>query len=274
MKMAYYINHFSTDSYFNMAFDEWMFCRVTDIPGLILLRLYSWDTGTITYGYNQKDKLAYNHDKLGSTPVIRRITGGRALYHDPSEITYSIAINNELIKNNIFGDTVSENSEIIAKILVRFLKKCGIDSDYKKKTSKQDKDIRFFHKAPCFASNSRNEIVKGNIKIIASAQRRYKGSIFQHGSIKVNGHATHPALPLSDYEINFDNKINILSKSMFENLSSRFVSTFADALNFKYGELIINDDDKSDINFMREYVRNNNLKKRDLFKSPSKAEIL
>jgi len=257
-----------------MAFDEWMFSRAVSTPALILLRLYSWDLGTITFGYNQRAESAFDHDHLGTTPVIRRITGGRALYHDPSELTYSIAINDALVKYSLFGESVSKTSEIIAKILVQFLKKCGIDSDYKKRSSKQDRELDFFHKAPCFASNSKNEIVKDNIKIIASAQRRFKGSIFQHGSIKVNGHATHPALPLTDYNINFNNKLNVLSKNMFDNFSTQFNDTFAEELNLNFNNLTISAEDTVEINSICEYVKQNHMKKRNIQKFPVEPAII
>jgi lipoate-protein ligase A len=272
MDNAYYISHFSANSFFNMAFDEWMFREVIATPRLILLRLYSWDVGTITFGYNQKKESAFDHDLSGTTPVIRRITGGRALYHDPSELTYSIAINDDLVTNGLFGETVAETSEIIAQILVRFLNNIGIDSDYKKRSSKQDRDQKFFHKAPCFASNSKNEIVKNDIKMIASAQRRFKDSIFQHGSIKINGHATHPALPLNDYKINFDNKLEILSESKFDNLSKKFIKTFSKELNLYFDELKISNDNKNDIDSLRDFVEQNSCDKRELFK-PSIEKI-
>ncbi|MCK4573421.1 MAG: hypothetical protein KAU36_03575, partial [candidate division Zixibacteria bacterium] len=93
MRKILFHNHFAAGPHFNMAFDEWLFARACESPGSIMLRLYSWRPGAITFGFNQKEQTAVDCERLNGTPLIRRVTGGRALYHDPSELTYAIAVN-------------------------------------------------------------------------------------------------------------------------------------------------------------------------------------
>jgi lipoate-protein ligase A len=151
------------------------------------------------------------------------------------------------------------------------LKNIGIKSDYKKISSKNDRERNFFHKAPCFASNSKNEIVKDDTKMIASAQRRFEDSIFQHGSIKINGHANHLALPLNDYNINFDDNLENLTEPIFINLSNKFERTFSNRLNLSFDELILSEENRVDIDSITDFVKQNNCKKREIFKFPTES---
>jgi len=178
-----------------MAFDEWMFAGAIKEPAAVFLRLYSWQPGAITVGYNQDLKRAVDHSRLAGTAVIRRITGGRALYHDPSELTYSVAIGEHRLESIASSGSVSAVSRVIAEVLVEFLATMGLAAEPTWRSSQRERRRNFFHKAPCFASFSRYEIASQGRKVVASAQRQIGRTVFQHGSIKMAGVATHPALP-------------------------------------------------------------------------------
>ncbi|MBD3402153.1 hypothetical protein GF420_04605 [candidate division GN15 bacterium] len=186
--------HFAADPFYNMACDDWLLQRVASHPGAIVLRLYSWQVGTITFGFNQRAETAYAADHLDGTPVIRRITGGRALYHDRSELTYAIALNTENLAVPALAGSVSATSHAISEWLAAFVRASGTDVCFVKRSSTENARPGFFHKAPCFASQARHELMAGARKVVASAQRRIGGCWLQHGSIKLAGIAAHPAL--------------------------------------------------------------------------------
>ena len=194
MKPALFYTHEAADPYFNMAFDEWMLSRVLEEPGLVCLRLYRWRPGAITFGYNQRQETALDFSRLGETPVIRRLTGGRAIYHDPDEFTYAVAFNSAGLKNDRLVGSLSASSHALAGALAYFLKRLGLEADFVRQSARENARPEFFHKAPCFASRAKYELIVENRKIIASAQKRLGTSLLQHGSIKLNGVVSHPAL--------------------------------------------------------------------------------
>ena len=168
--------------------------RVLNEPGLICLRFYSWQPGAITFGYNQRQETALDFSRVGEMPVIRRLTGGRAIYHDPSEYTYAIALNGTGLDNDRLVGSLSAVSHALAGALAVFLMRLGLAADFVRQSAGENARPEFFHKAPCFASRAKYELVAENRKIIASAQKRLGSSLLQHGSIKLNGVVSHPAL--------------------------------------------------------------------------------
>lgn len=184
------------EPHFNMAFDEWLFSEALKNPDLIALRLYSWSPGAITIGLNQRAELALDWHRAGATPVLRRATGGRALYHDPSELTYSVALGAASAARLAAGGGSAQLSSRLADGLVRFLARIGIGAEFVRRSSPVDRGPVSVNTAPCFASTARYELVAGGEKIIASAQRRIGDAVLQHGSIKTNGVVQHDALPM------------------------------------------------------------------------------
>ena len=196
---AQFFSHYQEDPFVNMAFDEWMLQNVIRTPALFLARLYTWQIGAITFGVNQRQESALDFRNVGSTPVIRRITGGRALYHDLSEVTYSVALNNadRDHRPGAFGSSRSDLNASIVRGLSTFLASIGIETNMVRKSSPQNSRPEFFHKAACFASSAKYEMMSREGKVVASAQRRVVDCLLQHGSIKLAGVALHPALHLT-----------------------------------------------------------------------------
>jgi len=194
MTKGLFYNNYCGEAYFNMAMDEWLMRRAAEIPASLFLRLYTWQAPTITIGTNQRFETAVDHASLGKTVVIRRVTGGRAVYHDLSELTYSIVVNRERLENDNFTGSLSHTLEMIAGALGSFLREVGVSSDYVRSSSRRHSEKGFLHKAPCFAANARFELVSENRKVVASAQRRTGSVLLQQGSIKLFGVAPHRAL--------------------------------------------------------------------------------
>jgi lipoate-protein ligase A len=183
----YYITP-ACDPFVNMAMDEWFFeiLRTKSSPCRAIVRLYSWKSGAITIGYNQDYSKAVRRSYLKSgIPVIRRITGGRAIYHDPSEITFSLALNLGILLPD--KRSLTETNELITESLIEILNQIGIRAARIKVPVTGQGQRPDAAAKSCFDSLSRFEIVSGSAKVAGGAQRRI-GSYFIHqGSLKVNG---------------------------------------------------------------------------------------
>jgi lipoate-protein ligase A len=224
-----FFSHFAADPHANMAFDEWMFGRVLFSPETAILRFYTWQRPCITFGFHQQPERALALDQVRKTPVIRRITGGRALMHDPSEVTYSLAVNTDFaaFTSDVFR-SLSESSNAIAEALRGFLGKLGVEVRYSRYSSPDNAQPNFFHKAPCFASRARYELHTESTKVVASAQRRLEGALLQHGSIKLRGVASHPAL--QDAARGFSGPFQPVDRKEFDRLSHLFSASLSDSL--------------------------------------------
>ncbi len=177
----------------NMAIDSWMSELAPLESNQAMLRIYRWSPAGISIGRNQSWARALDVDLLGPDEVaIRRVTGGRAIYHDSTELTYSFAT--QIPKQ---GDPVVAQryiSCLIVESLLLFLRGAGINASVEKQSGYVPSHRANRQSPHCFVSAARHEITVDGRKIIASAQRVRAGRFFQHGSIKLAGVVSHPAL--------------------------------------------------------------------------------
>lgn len=141
----------------NMALDQALLelhARGTIGP---VLRLYGWDPSALTIGYSQHWSEDVDQDACArqGVPVVRRTTGGGAVFHD-NEITYSLVAPAALL-----GENILESFRNVSRALVAALRILGLDAEF----------------APL------NDITVNGKKISGNAQVRHKGSILQHGTI-------------------------------------------------------------------------------------------
>jgi lipoate-protein ligase A len=195
----------------NMAIDSWMAERAPLISGQAILRIYRWSPAGISIGRNQSWERALDIEALGAGEIaVRRVTGGRAIYHDSSELTYSIVVDIAGLES---GDKESESpnggakstngnpvvaqrhtSGLIVASLLRFLRGEGMDAKVEKRSGYVPALCSNRNSPHCFVSTARHELTVAGCKIVASAQRVSDGRFFQHGSIKISGVMSHPAL--------------------------------------------------------------------------------
>jgi lipoate-protein ligase A len=209
-----------------MAFDEAMLGDVARHPETLHLRLYTWSPGAITIGVNQEIARAVRLNRLGDTPLLRRITGGRAVYHDPGELTYSVALN---LDNPILADWQTSVQEVylrLAEGLRIFLGGMGLSAQIVRRSVGIRLDKADQITAPCFESVARYELTVDGGKILASAQRQVGRAILQHGSIKLQGLAGHPALPGGVHSTVSD--AQPIEQAHLGRLSTQFRKTFLD----------------------------------------------
>ena len=127
----------------NMAIDEALLRNMEEgvlsgAPELSILRVYSWSEPTLSIGYMQK---AGAFKDVGDLPIVRRITGGRAVLHD-SELTYSLICPST---NPIFAQGIEGAYRLVSTAIVESLKGFGIDATFQKgdltgKAAKSEKE--------------------------------------------------------------------------------------------------------------------------------------
>lgn len=160
---------------FNMALDEVLLKGCIE-GGSPFLRFYGWDPPGLSIGRFQRDlgriKLQFCRDE--GIPVVRRLTGGRAVLHH-HEVTYSIASRFAGPFEN--GSVIDVYSRIAAGLSAG-LGLIGIEAEQVPRKG------RTRSRSPnCFTAASRCELTWRGRKVIGSAQRREGGCFLQHGSI-------------------------------------------------------------------------------------------
>src|SRR5271157_5226509 len=92
-----FIPYAENDAFMNMAIDESVSARVGSGQSPPTIRFYGWKPRAISIGYFQSLEREVDLDncKTAGVDIVRRRTGGGAVFHD-SEITYSIIAREDL----------------------------------------------------------------------------------------------------------------------------------------------------------------------------------
>lgn len=190
----YYITP-SGDPYTNMALDEWALEKVRGGAGAVsaILRLYTWNKGAITFGYNQRLEKAVDFSLVDDgTAVIRRITGGRAIYHDPTELTFSLILDVTSLAEKF--RSLSATNGLISDALVEVLGRFDYNASWLDRSDQEFQRSLRGHMKSCFGSVSKFEVVGGHGKVAGGAQRRLGDYLIHQGSMKINGVSEYPAV--------------------------------------------------------------------------------
>lgn len=152
------------DAYTQMATDESIaYARGREgTPNTV--RLYRWNPSAVSVGYfqNLRDEVDLEACRRHGVDVIRRITGGGAVFHDyDGEITYSLIAPDDNPK--IPRDIIS-SYRLICGCVVNGLGAMGLEAEFK----------------PI------NDIITGGRKISGNAQTRRYGVVLQHGTVLVD----------------------------------------------------------------------------------------
>jgi lipoate-protein ligase A len=151
----------------NMALDEKLLDEAIEFQSEPILRFYSWSEPTLSYGKNQI------MPEASEFPMVKRITGGRALLHD-KELTYCFICHQDFLEN---GQSVINSYKEISNALVLGFSSLGVElsfPSYKKVST---------HSGYCMNLATGSDLSYQNKKFIGSAQARKRGYILQHGSI-------------------------------------------------------------------------------------------
>lgn len=154
----------------NMALDEAIAESVLERKSPPTIRFYGWQSPTISLGYRQKLQDDINIEacrNLGAV-LVRRPTGGSAVLHLPSDLTYSVMVRDDNLPSHLQG-----------KIKACYQHVC----DYVIRTLQNDQ-IGLPAEQP---AESPNDIRVYGCKISGNAQVRFKSSqgvvFLQHGTL-------------------------------------------------------------------------------------------
>lgn len=148
----------TTDAFLAMGIDEAVSESVA-AGGQPTIRFWRWQPSAVSIGYFQciNDEVDVGLCKESNVDVVRRRTGGGAVYHDYNgEITYSVIGHEKL-----FSKGITESYLEICGWIITGLSNLGINAEFK----------------PI------NDIIVAGKKISGNAQTRRNGILLQHGTI-------------------------------------------------------------------------------------------
>lgn len=147
------------DAYTNMALDEACMEAVREGRVPLTVRFYRWQPSAVSIGTFQsmKDEVAVDVCGEKGIDVVRRRTGGGAVYHDSEgEVTYSV-----IGREDFFPKDIIASYKLICGFLIDGLASLGIAAE--------------FHPI--------NDVLAGGKKISGNAQTRRQGVLLQHGTV-------------------------------------------------------------------------------------------
>lgn len=163
----------------NMAIDEaiWRARLADESPPT--LRFFAWDPPTVSIGYGQglDSGLDLGACRRLGVGLVRRPTGGSAIYHDgpERELTYSVVAGVDDFPGA--GDLL-EAYRWIARALLDGLHRVAVPAEMVAVMPSAGSPPAF-----CFARTGSYEIEVNGRKLVGSAQRRQPGGFLQHGSV-------------------------------------------------------------------------------------------
>ncbi|MGO9469957.1 MAG: biotin/lipoate A/B protein ligase family protein [Isosphaeraceae bacterium] len=183
-----------TDGPGNMALDEALLDWVAGGENSAFLRTYGWTVPTLSLGYFQNLADAQAESRWASVPIVRRPTGGGAIWHE-HELTYALVVPAE----HPMARSRNDLYRIVHAVFAEFLRNLGAVSDGGAGAGNSTVGIgpkQTEHKRPllCFTDRNPHDIVIGGFKVVGSAQRRRAGAVLQHGSLLLDRSDRTPEL--------------------------------------------------------------------------------
>lgn len=146
----------------------------------LVLRCYSWSPWTLSLGHAQHwdDALAARAAALG-IPVVRRETGGRAVYH-AQELTYCVAIPHD---SPLHEPNLQVAYARINRALAAGLRGLGVAVEQERRQVNLREAYRKEMGGLCFTASAQSEVLWQGRKLVGSAQRQMREGLLQHGSL-------------------------------------------------------------------------------------------
>jgi lipoate-protein ligase A len=197
------------DAFFNMAIDEAIALTVMNGANPPTLRFYGWRIPSVSLGYFQRiDDIDLAYCIECNVPVVRRPTGGRAILHG-DELTYSFSAQN----SDEFSRGLRETYNLIGNAFFSAFQMVGLDVEM---MAKRQKGSMLTRSPLCFNSTSLGEISLKGIKLLGSAQRRWREGFLQQGSIP---YSIDEGMMHAVFKVSPQNLINLKGLNSFINLN-------------------------------------------------------
>lgn len=193
-----YIYNDSTEPYFNLALEEY-FLKQTDEEYFILWR----NEPCIVVGKNQNtlSEIHLEFVKERNIKVVRRLTGGGAVFHDLGNINFTFIVNDESSFNDFKG--------FVAPI-IGTLKTLGIDAEF----------------------SGRNDMLIEGKKFSGNAQCKHKSRVMHHGTLLFSSNMNDLSGALKPKDIKFSDKSVKSVASRVTNISEHLANKLS-VLEFK-----------------------------------------
>ena len=142
----------------NMAIDHAIYESVANGRENPTIRFYKWNPSSISLGaYQNPGEISLEACKKHNIGIVRRMTGGRAVFHDKADFTYSV-----IAPIRVFNYSIGNAYKEICRCIINTLSELGIKA----------------------ALENKNDIVVNGKKISGNASRAMdKGVYLQHGTL-------------------------------------------------------------------------------------------
>lgn len=142
----------------NMAVDHAVYESVANERELPTIRFYKWINNSVSIGaYQNPKEINLDACKKHNIGIVRRMTGGRAVFHDKVDFTYSV-----IAPIKIFNYSIENAYKNICSWIINSLSELGINANIENK----------------------NDVVVDGKKISGNAAKAMdKGVYLQHGTL-------------------------------------------------------------------------------------------
>ncbi|GAA0124560.1 MULTISPECIES: lipoate--protein ligase [Clostridium] len=194
-----YIDNLNINPYFNLAAEEY-FLRYKNDEYFILWR----DEPCVVVGKNQNTLSEIDMDYIenNKVKVVRRQTGGGAVFHDLGNLNYTFIVNDDGKSFNDF--------ERFCKPIIGVLETLGIKAEF----------------------SGRNDLLIDEKKFSGTAQCKYKNRVMHHGTLLFSSDITNLSGALKPKKIKFQDKAVKSVVSRITNISEH-LNYDLDVLAFK-----------------------------------------
>jgi len=170
----------------NMGLDHALLDAVDASPTEAVLRTYGWLVPTLSLGYFQHLAEAQRDPRWQGVPIVRRPSGGGALWHD-RELTYALVVPRS---HPLAGRPSALYREVHAAI-VDVMQALAIPASRRGDAARDSSPRPFL----CFLDRDPEDVLVLGAKVVGSAQRRRPSAVLQHGSLLLERSAATPELP-------------------------------------------------------------------------------
>ena len=171
----------------NMALDESLLDSADANPTSAIFRTYAWSEPTLSLGYFQTAEELAQDARWNTVSLVRRITGGGALWHH-HELTYALIVPRAHPLAERPANLYREVHAAIKDLLIAQ----GFPATRRGETETEKRAARPFL---CFLDRDSEDLLLADRKVVGSAQRRRPAAVLQHGSLLLGVSSTTPELP-------------------------------------------------------------------------------